>query len=132
MPSKRPLSQQQQSYTQVFPSHSLQLLHSLIQFLRILKRPPNLPRHIPKRLLKPLIRILIRILHLRDVRHLPNEHRLDPPPILPTNIAIRFRITLRAVPHTKHLPSRQPAMYFLYAAPLIRFSPLREGGEEAA
>lgn len=116
----------------VFVSTTLQLPYSLIQLLRVLKSPPDLRRHIPKRLLKPPIGIFVSILHLRHIRHLPNKHRLHPPGIHPTDIAIGFRIALRAVAYAQNLAVGKPGVYLLDAATFIRFGALGQGGEEAA
>ena len=124
---KRPLIP---SFTRML--QALQSLHSLIQLVRILKRPPHIPRHIPKRLLEPGIGILIRILHLRHIRHLPDEDRPDPAGIHPADIAVGFRVALRAVADAERLPLRQPGVYLVDAAPLVGLRPLRQGREEAA
>lgn len=52
--------------------------------------------------------------------------------MLAANVAVRFRVRLRAVADAEHLAPREPAVDFLHPAALVRLRALCERREEAA
>jgi hypothetical protein len=103
-----------------------------VNFLRIIKRAPHLPRHAAKCRFESLVIVLARVFHLCHIRHFSDIHRFHPAGEFPANVPVCLRVALAAVADANQLTPWQPAVNLFHPFPLVCLRAPRQGDKEPA